>query len=195
MPHGRQRGVGPVWGDANHRAIGPGVSPTPSIKPSHEPGRPPTRECRREDAAEVGVEITAPPLRVEALPQITRQLYDVAQRICQVEAQQLRDAEVRTHQAEEVLPQALQALQSVRAEQWKMMRDVTQSVGELLQATGQLLQLLPQESRKGDEEVPPTYPRASHGVGGHHDSEPRPLPPGRDQTRPTPVTGQPSPQT
>ena len=83
---------------------------------------------------------------MEALPHIVRQLHDVAMRIRQVEAPQLRDAEVRTRQAEEALPQALQALQGVRAEQWKMMRDVTQSVGELLQASGQLLQFLPGES-------------------------------------------------
>jgi AraC-like DNA-binding protein len=118
-------------------------SPPPSSKPSKESGRPPMEERQGEDAAEVGAETTAPPARMEALPHIARQLYDVALRISQVEAQPLPDIEVRVCQAEEALPQALQALQAVRAEQWKTIRDVTQSVGELLQATGQLLQLLP----------------------------------------------------
>jgi len=130
---------------------------------------------QREDAAEVGAETTAPPARMEALPHIARQLYDAVLRISQVEAQQLRDVEVRMGQAEEALSQALQALQAVRAEQWKMMRNVAQSVGELLQASGQLLQLLLGES--------------------HKSSEPRRVAPWREPPHPPPDTGQPPPQT
>jgi transcriptional regulator with XRE-family HTH domain len=123
-----------------------GSSPTPSSEPWHESGPPPMGEYRRQDAAEVGAETIAPPPRMEALPHIARQLHDAALRICQIEAQQLRDTEIRARQAEEALPQALQAFQAVRAEQWRVMRTVTQSVGELLQATGQLLQHLPEAS-------------------------------------------------
>jgi hypothetical protein len=168
---------------------------TPSSEPPQEPGLPFIGEGRHEDPAEVGAETTAPPPRGEALPHFARQLYDFALRICQVEAQQLRDTEVRVCQAEEVLSQAMQAFHAVRAEPWKMMRVMTQSAGELLQATEQLLQLLSGEGRKIDEEVPPTLPRASHGIGERHNREPQRLPPWRHQTHPLPETGQPPPQT
>jgi hypothetical protein len=152
-------------------------------------------ERQQADAAEVGAKTTAPPASVEALPHIARQLYNAALRIYQVDAQQLRDAEVRVRQAQEAVPQALQALQAVRAEQREMRRDVMQSLGELHQASEQLLQLLSGESHKSDEEVTPMSPGASHGVSGRHDSEPRRVPPWREPPQPTPETGQPPPQT
>jgi hypothetical protein len=127
--------------------LAPSDAPTiPSSEPPQESGRPLMEEGRQEDATDLRPG-TAPPPQVEALPHIARQLYDGVHRICQVEAQQLRDAEMRARQAEEALSQALQALQDVRAEQWKMMGNVTQPASELLQATVQLLQLLPGKSR------------------------------------------------
>ena len=117
--------------------------PPPSGDPLHESGRPTMEERRPEAAAQVGAGTTAPPPGVDALPPIARQLHNAALRINQVEPQQLRDAEIQARQAEE----ALQAFQAFRAEQWKMMRDVTQSVSEVLQATAQLLQRLPEVRR------------------------------------------------
>jgi Homeodomain-like domain len=118
---------------------------TPSNHPPQESGRPPMAEDRQDDAADVSPEIAAP-LQVEALPHIARQLHDGVLRFCQFEAQQVRDVEMRARQAEEVQSRALQALQAVRAEQWKMKRDVTQSSSEILQTTGQLLQVLLRET-------------------------------------------------
>jgi hypothetical protein len=127
--------------------LAPSDAPTiPSSEPPQESGRPPIEEGRQEDATDLRPG-TAPPLQVEALRHIARQLYDGVHRICQVEAQQLRDAEMRARQAGEALSQALQALQDVRAEQWKMIGNVTHPASELLQATVQLLQLLPGKSR------------------------------------------------
>jgi AraC-like DNA-binding protein len=118
-------------------------SPWPSSEPSYESGRPTMEERRPENVVQVGGEATAPPPGVNALPHIARQLHDAALRINQVEPQQLHDAEIQARQAEE----ALQAVQAFRAEQWKMMRDVTQSVSEVLQATAQLLQRVPEARR------------------------------------------------
>jgi transposase len=97
--------------------------------------------------AEAGAaEAAAPQLRMEGLPHSAQGLYDIVVRFGQVEAQRLRRAEVRTHQVEEALCPALQDFQEVRAEQSKMVREVRESVGELLQATGQLLRELPEET-------------------------------------------------
>ena len=112
-----------------------------------EPGHLPREEGRRQNAVAVGAEAAASQPPIEKLPPMAQQLYDMAMKIGQVEAQRLHRAEVRTRQVEEALRQALQNFQEVRSEQWKMMREVTQSIGELLQATGQLLQILPGENR------------------------------------------------
>jgi transcriptional regulator with XRE-family HTH domain len=150
-PIAQRAGLPPLWAMPEpSREIGrePSDTPaTPSSEPSQASGSPPSGEDRRHGAAAIGAEATAPPPTVETLPHIAQQLQDVATRISQVEAPQLHHAEARARHAEEALDQALQGVQNVRAEQWKMMRDVTQSVGELLQATGQLLQHLPKESR------------------------------------------------
>jgi transposase len=115
----------------------------PSSEPFHASGRQIMEERRPQDAAQVGAETTAPPPGVDELPSIARQLHDAALKIRQVEPLQLRDAEIQARQAEE----ALQAIQAFWAKQWRVMRDVTQPVSEVLQATAQLLQRLPEGSR------------------------------------------------
>jgi hypothetical protein len=120
----------------------PGLSATPvtrSDEPTQLPDSPLSEGDQRQDAAASRAETTSVPPRVEALPPIAQRLQNVAMKLGQIEAQQLQHVEARTRQAEEALDQALRGVQHVRAEQWKMLRDVTQSVGELLQTTGQLL--------------------------------------------------------
>jgi Homeodomain-like domain len=145
-----QRAGLPLWAMPEPTSqVEPGLSATsatPSDEPSQLPGSPLSEEDQRQDAAASGAETTSVPPSVEALPPITQQLQNVAMKIGQIEAQQLQHVEARTRQAEEALDQALRGVQNVRAEQWKMLREVTQSVGELLQTTGQLLQQLPGKS-------------------------------------------------
>lgn len=125
----------------------PSAAPTTPVREGPQAsGLPRLEETRPEGAAVVRPGTAAPP-PVESLPHIARQLYDGVHQICQVEAQQLREAERRACEAEEALSQALQALKDVRIEQWTMMRNVTQPASEMLQAAVQLLQLLPGQSR------------------------------------------------
>ena len=93
---------------------------------------------------------SAPPPVMEELPHSAEQLYEMAVRICQVEAQQLYQAEDRTRQAEAALHQALRTVQNARAGHWRMLHEVTQSLGALLQAAGRLLQALPGEDQSGE---------------------------------------------
>jgi transcriptional regulator with XRE-family HTH domain len=97
------------------------------------------------DAGEA--DASAPQPLMEELPHSAKQLYEMAVRICQVEAQQLYQAQERTRQAEAALHQALRGVQKARAGHWRMLREVTQSIGELLQAAGRLLQALPGEDQ------------------------------------------------
>jgi Homeodomain-like domain len=122
-----------------------GMAATRLHQTPQEPGHLPGEEGRRQNAAAVEPEAATSQLPLAGLPPRAQQLYDMAMKIGQVEAQRLHRAEVQTRQVEEALRQALQNLQDVRVEQSTMMREVTQSVGELLQATGQLLQQLPGE--------------------------------------------------
>jgi transcriptional regulator with XRE-family HTH domain len=131
---------------AGERSLQSAAPTTPLSEWPQESDLPLLEEARPQDAAEVRPGIAAPP-QVESLPHIARQLYDGVHRICQVEAQQLHEAEMRACQAEEALSRALQALKDVRTEQWKMMRNVTQPASEMLQAAVQLLQLLPGQRR------------------------------------------------
>lgn len=131
---------------AGERSVHSTAPTTPLSEWLQESGLPRMEEARPEDAAEVGPGTAAPP-QVESLPHIARQLYDGVHRICQVEAQQLHEAEMRAYQAEEALSRALRALKDVRTEQWTMMRNVTQPASEMLQAAVQLLQLLPGQRR------------------------------------------------
>jgi hypothetical protein len=132
--------------------VGRGLSAAPATswdETNQRPGSPLSEEDQQLDAAAaagVRAETTSVPPSEEALPHLAQQLQNVAMRINQIEAQQLQHAEARTRQAEEALDQAVRGVQDVRAEHWKVMRDVTQSVGELLQTTGQLLQQLPGKS-------------------------------------------------
>jgi hypothetical protein len=82
---------------------------------------------------------------MEELPHSAKQLYEMAVRICQLEAQQLYQAQEQTRQAEVALHQALRGVQKARAGHWRLLLQVTQSIGELLQAAARLLQALPGE--------------------------------------------------
>jgi hypothetical protein len=148
MPMGERTTLTPQTQPRPSHEVGGEQSGTPTAPPGGSPqesGPPPIGEGRQGGAAEVAAEPTPMPPRGEALAPIARQLQEVAMRISRVEAQQPHQAQARTRQAEEALDSALREAQEVRAEQWKMMRDVIHSVGTLLQATEQLLQLLPGE--------------------------------------------------
>jgi transcriptional regulator with XRE-family HTH domain len=84
---------------------------------------------------------------MEELPHSAKQLYEISLRICQLEAQQLYQAQEQTRQAEAALHQALRGVQKARAGHWRLLREMTQSIGELLQAAGRLPQALPGEDQ------------------------------------------------
>jgi hypothetical protein len=89
---------------------------------------------------------------MEGLSSGAQGLYDIVVRVGQVEAQWLSRTEVWTDQVEEALRQSLQNLQEVKAEQSKIIREVRESVGELLQTTGQLLRQPPGATPSHGEE-------------------------------------------